>query len=74
MRGMEGEQVLLRLILSESRTHDRGPLYRKIVDVLRAEGMAGATAYLVSRTWQGASRTMLCAVLPMIRPKMPLCP
>lgn len=43
MRRIEGEQVLLRLILSESRTHDRKPLFRKIVDVLRAEGMAGTT-------------------------------
>jgi PII-like signaling protein len=43
MRRIEGEQVLLRLILSESRTHDRNPLFRKILDVLRAEGMAGAT-------------------------------
>ena len=43
MRGIAGEQVLLRMILSESRTHDHQPLYRKIVDVLRAEGMAGAT-------------------------------
>jgi hypothetical protein len=43
MRGIEGEQVLLRLILSESRTHDHRPLYRKILDVLREEGMAGST-------------------------------
>jgi hypothetical protein len=43
MRGIEGEQVLLRMILSESRTHDHQPLYRKIVDVLRTEGIAGAT-------------------------------
>ncbi len=43
MRGIEGEQVLLRLILSESRTHERRPLFRKIVEVLRTEGMAGAT-------------------------------
>ena len=43
MRRIEGEQVLLRLILSESRTHDGKPLFRKIVDVLRAEGLAGTT-------------------------------
>ncbi len=43
MRGIEGEQVLLRLIVSESRRHEHQPLYAKIVDVLRAEGMAGAT-------------------------------
>ena len=43
MRGIEGEQVLLRLILSESRTHEHRPLFRKFVEVLREEGMAGAT-------------------------------
>lgn len=43
MRGIEGEQVLLRLILSESQTRDHRPLYRKLVELLRVEGMAGAT-------------------------------
>jgi hypothetical protein len=43
MRGIEGEQGLLRIILSESRTHDRQPLYRRLLEVLREEGMAGAT-------------------------------
>jgi PII-like signaling protein len=43
MRGIEGEQVLLRLILGEGRTHDGAPLYRRIVEVLRAEGLAGTT-------------------------------
>ena len=44
MRGIEGEQTLLRIILSESRTHDRRPLFRRLVEVLREEGLAGATA------------------------------
>jgi uncharacterized protein len=43
MRGIEGEQVLLRLILSESRRHDHRPLFRKLIEVLREEGMAGTT-------------------------------
>jgi PII-like signaling protein len=43
MRGIEGEQVLMRLTLSQSRTHDDQPLFRKILDVLREDGMAGAT-------------------------------
>ena len=43
MRGIEGEQVLLRMILSESRTHDRAPLFRRLLELLRAEGLAGAT-------------------------------
>lgn len=45
MRGIEGEQVLLRLIFSESRTHDGRPLFRKLLEVLRGEGMAGATVF-----------------------------
>jgi uncharacterized protein len=43
MRGIEGEQVLLRIILSESRTHDGAPLHRRLLEVLRTEGLAGAT-------------------------------
>jgi len=43
MRGIEGEQVLLRLILSESLTHEHRPLFRKLVEVLREERLAGAT-------------------------------
>lgn len=43
MRGIEGEQILLRIILSESRTHEHTPLYRRILELLRAEGLAGTT-------------------------------
>jgi uncharacterized protein len=43
MRGIEGEQVLLRLILSESCRHEDKPLFRAILERLRAEGMAGTT-------------------------------
>jgi uncharacterized protein len=43
MRGIEGERILLRLILSESREHDREPLYRRLLELLRAEGLAGTT-------------------------------
>ena len=45
MRGIEGEQVLLRIILSESRTHDGAPLHRRLLEVLRTEGLAGATVW-----------------------------
>jgi len=34
---------LLRIFIGESDRHDGRPLYRAIVDVLRAEGLAGAT-------------------------------
>ena len=43
MRGIEGEQVLLRVILSESRRREGQPLFQKLLDILRAEGMAGTT-------------------------------
>jgi len=43
MRGIEGEQVLMRIVLSESRRYDRRPLFRRLLDVLREEGLAGAT-------------------------------
>src|SRR5262245_8833218 len=43
MRGIEGEQVLLRIILSESRTHDRQPLHGRLLELLRDEGLAGTT-------------------------------
>lgn len=43
MRGIEGEQVLLRIILSESRMYDHRPLFRRILELLRDEGLAGTT-------------------------------
>jgi hypothetical protein len=43
MRGIEGEQVLLRIILSESPMHGHRPLFRRLLDLLREEGLAGAT-------------------------------
>ena len=35
MRGIEREQVLLRIILSESRTLDHHPLVQRLVELLR---------------------------------------
>jgi len=43
MRGIEGEQVLLRLILNESRHQNHEPLFRLILEMLRKAGMAGTT-------------------------------
>lgn len=141
MRGIEGEQVLLRLILSESRQQNRTPMFRTILELLRREGMAGTTvlkgvagfghgrnihtttlevastdlpvvievvdtqehidrvlpkvepfarlrwfawdapaawtsrdSYLATSTGHGACRTMLCAVLPIVRSKIRLWP
>lgn len=43
MRGLAGEQALLRVIVGESQTHERRPLYECLVELLRAEGLAGAS-------------------------------
>ena len=38
-----GEGKLLRIFIGESDKHGRKPLYQAIVEMLRQEGMAGAT-------------------------------
>jgi PII-like signaling protein len=43
MRSLEGEQILLRLIVSESLRHEHQPVFRAILTLLRQEGLAGAT-------------------------------
>ena len=43
MRGIEGEQVLLRITLSESRSYDHHPLFARLLEMLRTEGLAGTT-------------------------------
>jgi hypothetical protein len=43
MRGIEGEQVLVRIYLGESRVSHGRPLYRQLLELLRQEGLAGAT-------------------------------
>jgi PII-like signaling protein len=44
MRGIQGEQVLLRIIVGESQRVDHAPLALRIIELLRREGLAGATA------------------------------
>ncbi len=43
MRGIEGEQTLLRIFVGQAKKPLRRPLYREILDLVRAEGLAGAT-------------------------------
>jgi uncharacterized protein len=43
MPRIEGEGKLLRVFIGESDRHGRKPLYQAIVEMLREEGMAGAT-------------------------------
>jgi PII-like signaling protein len=71
MRGIEGEQILLRIILSESRMHDREPLYRRILDLLRAEGLAGATV-LKGKAGFGHDRDMHTAMLEVAAQGLPI--
>jgi PII-like signaling protein len=40
---LEGEGKLLRIFVGESDRHEGKPLYRAIVERVRAEGLAGAT-------------------------------
>jgi PII-like signaling protein len=40
---LEGEGKLVRIFIGESDKHGRKPLYQAIVEMLRKEGMAGAT-------------------------------
>ncbi len=71
MRGIEGEQVLLRMIVSESRTHDGKPLYRKIVEILRGEGFAGATV-LKGIAGFGHDRRMHTAAIEVVAEGLPV--
>jgi len=71
VRGIEGEQVLLRIILSESQTLNRLPLYQRIVDLLRAEGLAGATV-LKGLAGFGHDRRMHTAVIEVVAEGLPV--
>jgi hypothetical protein len=43
MRTLEGEQILMRIFLGEGEKHHHRPLYLEITELLRREGIAGAT-------------------------------
>jgi hypothetical protein len=43
MHGFVGERVLMRIHVGESDKHGGRPLYRALVELLRARGCAGAT-------------------------------
>ena len=71
MRGIEGEQVLLRIIMSESRSHDGKPLYRRIVEMLREEGFAGATV-LKGIAGFGHDRRVHSAAIEVVAEGLPI--
>jgi PII-like signaling protein len=72
MRGIEGEQVLVRIYLGESRMAHRQPLYRELLELLRQEGLAGATVlkgcagYGHDRVVHTANIESLAADLPVV--------
>lgn len=45
MRGLKGEQVLMRIHIGERDRYHGKPLYEQIVDLLRTRGYAGATVF-----------------------------
>lgn len=45
MRMLDGEQVLIRILIGESDTWHHKPLHRALLERLRLEGFAGATVF-----------------------------
>ena len=45
MRVLDGEQRLVRIFIGEGETWHHKPLYRALLERLRAEGFAGATVF-----------------------------
>lgn len=45
MKVLEGEQIAMRIFISESDLHGGKPLHHEIMKLLRNEKMAGATAH-----------------------------
>ncbi|MDQ3023561.1 MAG: DUF190 domain-containing protein [bacterium] len=43
MRTLDGTMMLMRIFVSEDDSHNGKPLYTELVDMLRKEGIAGAT-------------------------------
>jgi hypothetical protein len=70
MRGIEGEQVLLRIYLGESKRGLRGPLHRQLLELLRQEGLAGATT-LKGCVGYGHDRVVHAANIECRRPISP---
>jgi PII-like signaling protein len=43
MRALDGNMMLMRVFVSENDSHNGKPLYTELVEMLRREGIAGAT-------------------------------
>ncbi len=44
MKGLQGRQTLMRIFISEHEKFEHKPLYKQILELLRKEKIAGATA------------------------------
>ena len=67
-----GEMVLMRIFIGESDRHGHRPLYEALVELFRAEGLAGATVlrgvsgFGAHSVFHSAKLLRLSADLPMI--------
>jgi hypothetical protein len=71
MRGIEGERVLVRIYLGESKGVHRQPLYRHLLELLRQEGLARATVLKVLRRY-GHDRVVHTANIECLAADLPV--
>ncbi|MFZ2948661.1 MAG: DUF190 domain-containing protein [Desulfuromonadaceae bacterium] len=72
MTKLIGEQVLMRIFIGESDRHGHRPLYEALVELLRSEGLAGATVlrgvcgFGANRVYHTQKLLDLSADLPLV--------
>lgn len=72
MRVLDGQQVLMRIFVGEDDRLDGRPLYRALLELLRKEGIAGATVlrgvagFGASSVVHGTQLLRLSQDLPMV--------
>ena len=71
MRKLEGEQVLMRIFIGESDQWERRPLYMALVELLRKNGLAGATV-LKGVAGFGANSVVHTATILQLSADLPL--
>ena len=71
MRGIEGERVLVRIYLGESKRAHGEVLYRQLLELLRQEGLAGASI-LKGCVGYGHDREVHTATLERVAADLPV--
>lgn len=72
MTKLIGEQVLMRIFIGEGDRHGHKPLYEALVELLRSEGVAGATVlrgvcgFGANRVYHAVKLLDLSADLPLV--------